>query len=84
MKDLKKNITMSPFTLHIMKRVKKCHKNLENRLINKSLMPENNLNRAFSIVKRSAREVTVFPEKNLDYFSFKMHQTKTKLSCVHS
>ena len=34
-------------------------------------MPENNLNRDFSIVKMSAREVTVFPGK------------KTKLAIFH-
>ena len=42
--------------------LKKCHKKFEKRLTNKNFKPEN-LNRAFSIVKMLAREVTIFPEK---------------------
>ena len=43
---------------------KKCHKNFENWLTNKKFMPESNFgSRAFSIVKMSAWEVTIFREK---------------------
>ena len=45
------------------KSLKKCHKNVENRLTNKNFMQEIFWNRAFSIVKLPAREVTIFPEK---------------------
>ena len=50
--------------------LKSYHKNFENRLTNKHFMPENNFNGAFSIVKMSAREVTIFPEKNLNLLFF--------------
>ena len=33
-------------------------------------MPQNSFERAFSIVKMSAREVTIFPEKNLNWLFF--------------
>ena len=48
-------------------------------------MPEIIFNGAIAIVKMSARDVTIFLEKSkIGYFSFKMHQTKTKLYCMHT
>ena len=68
-------MTKSPFLFS--KSIKKCSKNFENQLRNKNnIMPENYFE--FAIVKMSAREVTI------DNFSFKLHQTKTKLYSIPS
>ena len=74
---------------HVMilhsKSLKKCHKNLKISQQINILYQKIILNRAFSIVKLSAREVTIFPGKIcIRNFSFKMLQTKTKLYCMHS
>ena len=63
LKDLKKNITMSPFC--IPKVLKSATKFLKIGLTKIDFMPDNNFYRAFSSVKMSAREVTIFPEKSL-------------------
>ena len=44
-------------------------------------MPENNLNMAFSIVKMSARDVTIFPEKS-KLVIFHLKCTKPKQNCI--
>ena len=86
---ISQNLTQEKYnyaTILHSKCLKMCHKKKENRLRNKNLMPKNNFEEGFlQLVKMSAREVTIFPEKNLDcYFSFKMLQTKIKLYCMHS
>ena len=77
-------MTMSPFCiLEVLKSATKISKlGLQIRYLCQKII----LDRVFSIVKMSVREVTIFPEKNLNglFFIFKMHQTKTKLSCMHS
>ena len=55
------NVTM----LH-SKSLKKCHKKSKNWLTNIHVCQKIILNSAIPIVKMSAREVTIFPKKNLN------------------
>ena len=63
------------------KSLNRCHKNLENWLT-KILCQKIVSNMAFSIVKMSAREVTIFPEKKMKLIIFHLKCSKSKQNCV--
>ena len=68
LKDLKKNVSMSPFC--IPKVLKKCHKHFENRLTNKNFMQENIFEQGFFHFKIASKGSNYFPGKNLNCFFF--------------